>query len=168
MLSVTGDDRLQAAVLALKAADRDLKRTINAATRDVIGPVWVDAVSSRASSTLDRAVVVKGTRLKPGNPPTAVAASSTKRLRGGLLPGDQWAAVEFGSTQDRVKSYRRRNRVGGGSHQVRRHTTRQLPARVPSGRVALPAFAEVAPRAVSLWVQTIVREYSNAVEGRKV
>lgn len=168
MLSVTGDDRLKAAVLALKAADRDLRRTINAATKDVIGPVWTSAVEAEASSTLDRAVVVKGVRLKPGNPPSAVAASSVKRLRGGLLPADQWHAVEFGSDRNRVTTYQRRGRKGA-AHTVRRHTTRQLPARTAGGRVAMPAFKAVAPRAVSLWVQIIVRKYAVAAqEGRRV
>jgi hypothetical protein len=166
LLSVRGDDRLKAAALAVAAANRDLRRKIDAATRTTIGPVWVGEVASRQRTTLDRAVYGKGTRIKPGNPPTAVAASSTKALRGGLVPGDQWRVIEFGANRAKVTTYDRVS-VKGKRHKVTRHTTRQLPPPTRRGRVAYPAFAEVAPRAVALWVQLIVRVYNEAVNGGK-
>lgn len=162
VLSVRGDDRLKAAVLAMKAADRDLKRKINQATVSTIGPVWASEVASRALSAVDQRVLGRGARVKAGNPPTALAASSTRALRGGLVPADSWAAYEFGQSRDRVTTYQRRS-VKGQTHRVSRHTTRQLPARNRSGRVVYAAWQEVAPRTVSLWVQLIVRTYVDAV-----
>lgn len=166
MLSVKADARLQAAVLAMKAGDRTLRADINRATRDTIGPVWTRAVLAHADTDLDRAVIAKGARIKPGNPPAAVAATSARRLRGGLQPSADWQAVEFGGTPSRVRTYTRVS-PKGRRHSVTRHTMRQLPAHRKAGRVALPAFADVAPRAVSLWVQLIVKRYATALEGRR-
>lgn len=164
MLSVLGDDRLKAAVLAMKAADRDLRARINAATRDEIGPEWVHAVNQHAVRSLDRKVIASSARIKAGNPPVAVAATSTRKLRGGLVPAQQWAPIEFGGTFNKVTTYTRRS-PKGRMHKVTRHTARQLPARQRSGRVAFPAFADIAPRAVSLWVSIIVKVYNDAVNG---
>lgn len=162
-VSVEDDDRLKAAVLAVAAANRDLTRDINAATRSVIGPVWEHEVAVRAVTPAQRATLVKGTKIKTGNPPVAQAAQSTKRLRGGLLPADQWWTYELGGNESKVTTYKRQGRRG--QHTVTRHTARQLPPRKRQGRVALPAFASVAPRAVSLWVSLVVKVYNDAVNG---
>jgi hypothetical protein len=163
-LSVKADPRLKAAVLAMRAGDRTLRADINRATKDTIGPVWTRAVLAHASTDLDRAVIAKGARIKPGNPPAAVAATSTRRLRGGLVPAVEWAAYEFGGTPAKVSTYQRTS-PKGRQHKVTRHTARQLPAHTGKGRVALPAFADIAPRAVSLWVQLIVKRYASALDG---
>lgn len=166
MLSVKGDDRLQAAVLALKAAPRDVRRIVSDDTRTVMGPVWVGAVNARASTRTDQVIIAKGARIKGGNPPTAVAATSTRKLRGGLIPAESFGPFEFGSpARDTLTTYDRKNRKTAGQHRVTRHTRRQLPPAARSGRVAYPAFAEIAPRVVALWVQSIVRAYSQALEG---
>lgn len=166
MLSVKGDDRLKAATLALKAAPREVRKIVTDDTRTVMGPVWVGEVNARASTRADTLVIAKGARIKSGNPPTAVAASSTRKLRGGLIPADTWGPIEFGSPgRDKATTYRRKNRKGGGTHSVTRRTRAQLPAAAPAGRVAFPAFAEVAPRVVALWVASIVRAYYTALQG---
>lgn len=168
MLSVKGDDRLKATVLLVKAADTVTRRAINQDTVRVIGPVWVQEVNLRAGARpLDQAVLAKGARVKGGNPPTAVAATSTRKLTGGLIPASGYGPVEFGADdRDKFVTYRRTS-TKGRSHQVRRRTRHQLPRRVPRGRVVYPAFAEVAPRVVSLWVQTVVRGYWQAFDGRR-
>lgn len=66
--------------------------------------------------------------------------------------------------RDAEKTYERKNRRGGGVHKVTRHTQRQLPAATRKGRVVYPAFAEFAPRALSLWAQTTVRLVHEAFE----
>lgn len=165
MISVKGDDRLKAAVLAMKSADRDLKKDINNATRQVMGPVWVQEVNAHAKTNLDRLIIAKGARIKAGNPPVAVAASSTKKLSNGLTPATTWAPFEFGGYYQRVTRYSRKS-PRGKSHKVTRHTSHQLPRRNTAGRVAYQAFAEIAPRAVSLWTQLVVKKYYQSFEGR--
>lgn len=165
MLNVDGTRHTQAAVLAFKAADRDLRRRINTATRASLNPVWRRAVAANARTATDRAVIVKGARIAAGNPPVAIAASSTRPLRGGLIPAAQWPAVELGAARNQRTTYTRRS-PKGRTHTVTRRTRRQLPARDPSGRVALAAFAELGPELVTLWLRVIVRSYYDAAEGK--
>lgn len=166
MLRIGDHRELQAAVLALKAMDRDLDRDIRRDTVATMNPEWKSVVQQNAHTPMDALVIGKGSRIAGGNPPAAVAASSTKRRSGGLVPVEDWAAWEFGANRNRRTTYRRRNRRGPGTHRVTRHTTRQLPARDANGRVAYPSFAQIGPRLVSLWVQTIVRKVHDALEGR--
>ena len=169
MISVRDHDELKAVVLALKAADRDLRSDINRATRETLNPVWRGLVETHATYKRDHAILAKGARIKAGNPPVAVAASSRRKLRGGLIPANQWHAVEFGANRDETRTYQRRS-PKGTVHKVTRHTRRQLPPRYRKGTTVYPAFAEFAPRAVSLWVQLIIRKYNEAAENasRKV
>jgi hypothetical protein len=62
------------------------------------------------------------------------------------------------------KPYQRKNRSSGGTHTVRRRTLLQFGARDRAGRAVYPAFAELAPRAASLWAQIVVRITHEAFE----
>ena len=164
MLSVHDDDALKAVVLAMKAADRDLKRDINKATRDTMNPVWRALTAQHVTRRLDQAVLVKGARIAAGNPPRAVAATSSRKLGGhGQVPTAWWQAVEFGVGADHRTTYDRRSRKGG-RHSVTRNVTANLPQRNRNGRVLYPAFAEIAPRVAALWAQIVVKKYAEASE----
>ena len=155
---------VRAAILTMKRVTRDLRSDINRATREKMNPVWRGLVQVNATYKMDGLVLAKGARIKAGNPPVAMAATSRRRLRGGLVPAEHWHAYEFGSARHRT-TYTRRSK-NGGSHQVTRVTTNQLPRRVPSGRVVFPSMAEIGPRLASLWVQLIVRKVMDASEGK--
>jgi len=157
---------LRAVVLALKAMDKDTRADISKVTRDTLNPIWREAIATHAAgSRMDNLVFGKGARVAAGNPSRAIAASSRRPLRrgaGGFIPDQQGRALEFGADRSSVATYRRRGK--GKAHSVTRHTNRGLPARNRKGRVVYPAFAEVAPRMVSLWTQTIVRRLHEAFE----
>ena len=138
MLSVRYSRALEAAVLALKVMDKNLRNDINRSTKAMLDPVWKQAVASNASTAQDRAVIVKGARVKGGNPPIAVAATSRRPLSGGLVPQDMWPVYEFGGNQNRVTSYESRS-PKGTRYTETRHTTRQIARRNKSGRVAYKA-----------------------------
>lgn len=160
---------LRGAVLALKAVDRPIRNAINRATRQEGNTIWRAEVGSRLSGMprVDQLVLGRGARFVPGNPFTAKAATSTRPLSGGLVPNVRAKGFEFGTdNRERASTYTRRNRDGSGSHKVTRRTTRHLPARAPDGRAIWPAAAKAAPRLASMWVQTIVREIHNAIEGK--
>lgn len=158
-----GSDQLQAAVAGLKGARRDVRNTVNRATRATLSPVWKQEVESRVSRRAD-VRVFKGARIVAGNPPYAVAATSKRALSGGLVPATGWQGLEFGAVDPgRVTTYTRRS-AGGGTHQVTRHTARQLPRRFPKGRVVYPALGDLGPRLASLWVSVIVRVFNDAAE----
>jgi hypothetical protein len=163
VISVRGSRELKAVVIAVKAARQSVRNDINKATRATLGPVWKAEVASRARTQQDRKVLAQGARILAGNPPVLVAAKSTRKLKGGLVPVESWAGVEFGASGDDVTTYTRTS-TKGTSHKVTRHTERQLPPRYRKGRVVYPASAEIAARAAALWVQLVVRVFHEAFE----
>lgn len=165
MIAVGDVREAQAAVLAFKAADRDLRTRINTATRQTMAPVWRSMVDEHAVQPIDKAVLAKGARIATGNPPTAVAASSRRALSGGFTPAEDWPAREFGANRNTTTTYTRRS-PRGTTHQVTRHTKRQLPNRDTSGRVVYASVRKIGPRLASLWVQLIVRTYYDAADGK--
>lgn len=171
MLSVTNHRELQAAALAFKAANRDLRKNINAATRDTMNPVWRSLLEQHAGRTpgVGGRLINTGVRIAAGNPPQAKAAQSKRAIgrQRRLVPATDWPWYEFGTKNpQRVSRYLRRNRKAGGSHQVRRRASTALPSYQRGGRVAYPAFKEIAPRMTSLWVQLVVKTYMDAAEGK--
>lgn len=163
-MSVRGSRELKAAVLAVAQARRDVRNDLNRSTRQVMNEPWRAAVAAHASTDLDRQVIVKGARILAGNPPVAVAATSRRRLKGGLIPVEDWHAVEFGASQGTTSTYPSRSPRGRAFTVHDRHTTRQLPTRSRSGRVAFAAVADIGPRLASLWVQQVVRTFYDAFE----
>jgi hypothetical protein len=168
MLSVRDSRELQASVLALKAADRELRSTISKATVQVGNQIWQPLVTAHATTHLDTRMLAVGARVKGGNPPVAMAANSRRALgrTKRLVPADRWPAFEFGANRESYSRYTRRS-ANGGTHTVARRTMKGLPPRNRKGRVVYPAFARAAPRMVSLWVQTIVKAYNDAAERRR-
>jgi hypothetical protein len=146
--------------------DKDLRKEINKATRDTMGPEWKKLVEQEAFTVGAAAILSPGTRIAAGNPPVAKAASSVRKLSGGARPAELAHLAEFGSgIPGRMsKPYARRNRSSGGTHMVRRRTLLQFGPRVRAGRAVYPAFAEIAPRAASLWAQIVVRITHEAFE----
>lgn len=165
VVSVRSSKEIQAAVLGLRLMDKDLRREINKATREQMNPTWQGLVKLEAQRPADFAILVPGTRIAAGNPPSAKAGTSTRKLSGGGVRADLAHIQEFGVNDREVyRTYDRRNRRTGGSHKVTRRTLRQFPARERKGRVIYPAFAELAPRMSKLWVQLVVRMTHEAFE----
>lgn len=159
--SAASSDTFRAAALALKLLPREVRNETNRITRSEMNPVWRKIVGEKAQTEMDRLVLVKGSRVAPGNPTVLIAASSKRPLSDGLVPDDRdiAAAFEFGPPDRNEKeTYTRK-----GSP-VTRRTKRQLPWRNDKGRVVYAAFAEIGPRLASMWVQTIVRKIMEAHE----
>lgn len=155
----------QAVVLALRLMNKDLRTEIARATREDLNPTWKALVALEAQRHQDYKILTPGTRIAAGIPPAAVAASGNKKLSGGGTPNSLGRAFEFGAVnRNAVRGYDRKNRKTGGTHKVTRHTQRQLPAATRQGRVIYPAFAEFAPRMVTLWVKLVVRKTYDAFE----
>lgn len=160
---------LRAATLALKAVDKGLRKDMNQATRETLNPIWREALAGNASTSIEQALLVKGARVAAGNPPRMIASASKRALnkRSTLVADRHGRAFEFGSKdQEGYKAYTRKNRTGSGTHQVKRRTSRQLPAYKPQGRVIFPAVADTMPRMVSLWASIILRKVYEAFEGK--
>lgn len=159
---------LRAAAIGLKLLPRTLRNDINKNRRAVLNPMWRDAVNAEAVTEVDRLVLAKGARVTPGNPATAMAATSKRPLSGGLVPDnrDQAVAIEFGSPERQATETYTRRSPKGAAHRVTRHTKRQLPMLARKGRVIYAAWRKISPRIVALDTQTIARRIYEAYEGR--
>lgn len=159
MLDVRQSRELQAAILAMKAADRDLRLSIYKATRQELTPLWVPALNRRAATRMQQAVIVKGARIRVSTDGfSLMAATSRRALPGGLVPADEWAGSEFGARSRRAQiATHSRN---GTPYTVEKMINRQYLARVNAGRVAFDAASELGTTAVRVWVRTIVDQYA--------
>lgn len=149
----------RAVALALKATDKGIRKDISQQTRTTLNPIWREEITRRAGiSRMDAAVFGKGARIAAGNPSRAIAASSRRALSDGFIPDRDAAAREFGANREQYTTYDRKG------HPVTRRTKRGLPAPNRRGRVVYPAWANTAPRMVSLWTQIVVRNIHEALE----
>lgn len=169
--SATTDPLLRGAVLALKAVGKPVKAQISKESREKMNPEWREAVATHANgSRFDNVALGKGARVAAGNPARLVAASSKRALRkgtNGFVPNVMGRALEFpGNVQHAKRSEYVRRYKGGKAHDVTRRTLTGYPKPKPGGRVVYPAVAEVMPRFVSLWVQIIVRNIHEALDGK--
>jgi hypothetical protein len=169
--SATALAEVRAVALGYKLIGKDVRRDISKATREILNPVWRAAIAARLAgkSKLDGKIFATGARVAAGNPAKVLAATSRRPLRrgeGGLRPDADWRAYEFGANnREKTSTYKSRSSLGT-PYEVTRHTARGLPERKGSGRVVYPAFADVMPRMVSLWVQLVARKFYKAFEGR--
>jgi hypothetical protein len=164
--SAASSDTFRAVALALKLIDKDVRNDITRTTRSTLSPIWIGAVKSKVGGMpdIDQIVLVRGTRVRPGNPVQLLASTSRKPLSGGLVPDEYSRGFEFGTDRRDKESTYSRTSTRGNTHEVTRRTTRHLPNRVRKGRAVFPAVAETVPRLTSLWVQIVVRKIYEAHE----
>jgi hypothetical protein len=157
MLDVRRSRELQATILTLKQAERSIRLDINKTARRELTPVWRRELNRRARTRLEQRVIAGAARVTASNRGmTFYAATSNRPLRGGLIPADDWPAVEFGANIRRVQ-VSQRSRAG------RRYTrpltiNRQFFAREQNGMIAFDAASTAGTQLVALWVRTVVDE----------
>ena len=163
---------LQAAVLALRKANREVQRDTYARMRATMNPVWQKIVAEAASMAMFDLnnpnaydLLSANARINAGNPPVAQTASSTRKIKGSrLVPAIHWPAFEYG-THGRFAytTYQRRSK-SGKVHTVRRRCSIALPQYDKEGHAIGPAFNLVSPRLTAFFVQSTVRAYMDAIE----
>lgn len=170
--SATSLRELQAVALGFKLVSKEIRKDINATVRDVLNPIWREAINDRASrggDRLDGLVFAKSARVAAGNPARVMAATSKRPLRkgtGGLRPDVDGRGLEFGTDNPEAKTTYTGHTPAGKPYEVTRRTRRHMPSAKRSGRIVYPAFADVMPRMVSLWVSLVARKFYDAFEGR--
>lgn len=156
---------LTAVALGLRIVDKSIRADINKQTREALNPLWRETLGIHAGANkMDQLILVKGARVVAGNPTSVIAGASRRALSGGGVPVELARGREFGapSRLNFVTTFNRKTAYAP----VTRHTKRQVPAAVKRGRVVYPAFAEMAPRMVSLWVQIVARNFHEKFEGK--
>lgn len=158
-VNVRDSRELQAAVLAIASVGRELRSQLRRHTKRVIEPEWRKGLEKRASSRLDRKVLVKTARVQVRDTNVVLRSGAVGKLKDITRP------VEFGGDRNQIKTYSTRS-PKGTRYKVTRHNARQLGWRRKGGRVVWPTAEDLIPRAVALWVQTTVRTFHEALERR--
>lgn len=125
----------------------------------IASTVWNDSTALKYARGRQDRMALAGTRVRS----SARSTTLTGATRSGL--GEKWYAVEFGDGVDSLESYRSRSPRGTG-YTARRHTQRQLPARVRKGRVLYKYGREATRRLLAAYAQTIVRTIHERLDGR--
>ncbi|GAA4178944.1 hypothetical protein [Gryllotalpicola koreensis] len=163
MLSVRGSRELQAVLLALRGAQREVRNDINKTARQKARPMWTEALAAHIENVHDEPMIVRGASVAVGVRQVRLkAAQSRKPLRGGLDPATNWAADEFG-TRNRQKTYTRTS-TRGRRYEVTAWVGRSLPGRQKHGRVAMAAASIVGTKIVGLWVRVVVDTFRAAAQ----
>lgn len=159
---------LRATILAVRALDKTLQKTIRQHTKQVAAQAWMEALRSRAQTKLEHRALVDTAVVAVSNQNVRIRSASKGRpLSGGFSPKLHGHAAEFGADQTTPTTYQRKSRTGGSAHQVTRRATTGLRPRNREGYVFWPTAREMVPRLASLWVQTTVRTIATALEGKQ-
>ncbi len=136
---------LKATVLAMQVAPREIQSSIRKQTRTVGASVWRQELERRPAIEQQTRMLVNTARVTASNNGITLTAATQKRpvLSGGGSPIRLGKAYEFGSKKGRG-----------------------IPTTRRGGYVVYPALAEVAPRLISLWVQTVIKLTHDALEGK--
>lgn len=161
--ALDGPPALRAAVLAMRVADKNIKRDINTRVRDTFNPVWKQIVAqNQGGFSITDSMVQANARIRGGNPPALIAGNSRRTFGRALIPTRDWHLVEYGM-RDHPTKYSRRSK-NGGTHQVKRVIGTGWPARTKQGRILGPATTEILPRITSFFIQSVKRAYIDAWE----
>ncbi|GAB3608591.1 hypothetical protein GCM10027414_07160 [Humibacter ginsengiterrae] len=167
-ISVWDSKELQATVLAIRAANRELRGNIRRFTREEIANDWSHDLAEQATTHIEHRVLVDSARVTVSNQNVTLKSGGVGGRLGGkgsAKPADIVSAVEFGADQGHVATYASRRRKGKAFEVKNRHTHHQFKAPNRKGYVVYPAAAREIPRYASLWVQTCIRTIMDAVDG---
>lgn len=163
-ISVFSSPELQAAILALKGMERSIATQTRRAIKSITQDEWQRAVLGGTTRAAEVRVLGDTARVAVSNQNITLKSATVGRsLAGGYKPSQLARGYEFGSNRDRVATYKAHR--GGKEFTVTRHTTRQFPTIRKSGPV-YGAAAQVIPRFAALFVQTVVRTFYEAIEGK--
>lgn len=149
---------LAAAAALYDRADASVRKAMGAAARGHVGQVRRE-VARHARTRLDRAMT-ESVRVTVSTRGLAVTMGTTGTLRGGsrraggVRKRDLVRQVEFGANRERVRTYTGRSPTGR-RYRVTRHTTRQLPAHTPDGRLLYAAVPTLAPQLMGAYVRAV-------------
>lgn len=165
MLDVLESRELQAVILALRQMDRTLRKAIYKETRTQVTPDWRQELAANATTSLEGRVLANGARADVTESTVRLkAAQSVRKMAGGASPREIGHAVEFGADWRRAEITATSS--AGKTYTYSRVVNKQLRPRRSAGYVVFPAAARLAPRYISLWVQTTVRKLHEAFEGK--
>ncbi len=161
-IDVRSSRELQALILSVRQANKDVQREIRQRTKPMVQAEWRKALAEQAMTRVEHRVLVDSARVTVSNQNVKLKSGQlAKRLSGGGKLHEISKQVEFGAALHDIEYTGRR---GGKRFPVRRTTGRQFRHENRKGWVVYPAAAQIIPRLASLWVQTAVRTFHEALE----
>lgn len=162
-IDVRSSRELQALILSVRQANKDVQRQIRQRTKPILQTEWKKALAEQAMTNVEHRVLVDSARVTVSNQNVKLkSAQLAKRLSGGARINEIFGAVEFGAGQELYVEYTGNRR--GKSFPVKRRVHQQFRHYKRRGYVVYPAAAQIIPRLASLWVQTAVRTFHEALE----
>lgn len=156
---------LRTLLAGMKRLDRDIAKHMRRETKNMVQQEWQRAVAEHADTRLEQLVLASTARVAVSDRNVKLkSAHLSKRLSGGLTPSAHYGPVEFGAAIGQSSVTQRSRR--GRTYSYKRTTGRQFKRPNKSGYVVYPAAKNIIPRLASLWVQTMVRAFHEAAEGR--
>ncbi len=156
------EDGVLQAVAQLKEADDGLQAAMMADAREQLGDAWRQLLNEQIDGRQDADTIVDGSRVIVGSDGFIIyAAESVQPLSGGLIPRENWHAVEFGARTRRV-SVGDRSPATGRAYRANKMINRGLPSRQKYGRVAFRAASLMGRELVRVWVTALVERYRKA------
>lgn len=169
--SVWDSRELQAAILALRAANREIRKEIYKRTRELILPDWRESISaeigSQKNAKLGYALIMNSTRVSVGTQDIRLQAATSSRKAPGtnLTPRADYFLYEYGGTP-RVAQVK--GRRGQTNYRYSRTVNTGLPPKTKYGRGADKAASKMVTRTIALWVASIVQIYNDAGRGKSL
>jgi hypothetical protein len=165
-IDINDSKELQAAVLGLRRAERQIQANVRKYTRELLLPEWQKGLAEHAESRLENRVLVKTGRIKMSNQNVRMSSATVgRKLSGGLNPKTDYFAAEFGANRNEKTTYTATSRKGK-TFKVTRRTRAQLRPRNKTGYVVYPTAKALIPRFARLWVSTVVRTFHEGIEGK--
>lgn len=165
-VSAESSKEVRTLISAMKLMDRDIARETRAYAKKAMDPIVNESLKGHATTRLQVRGIVDTTRVKVSDQNVTVKAGAVKgKFSGGLDARRSIKALEFGGSETKTKTYGTRSKRGK-PYKVTRHTMRQLGPRAKSGNTFYPAVGDMAPRVVSLYIQTLLRTIHESIENR--
>lgn len=151
-IPVTANRELTALVRGLKFIEQEWLKVWTREARTEIAPMWQQELEASRPNRLQRAVLVRTSRVAVTRRAVQLKAGTVGRLSSGSKVGGLARAVEFGQDQNLRTRYVRRDKAtpAPGQHTVTRRTAHPVGPRRPKGNVVWPALERFAPRAVAV------------------
>ncbi|MCA0377874.1 MAG: hypothetical protein LCH36_00335 [Actinobacteria bacterium] len=161
-IDVNSSRELQALILSVRRANREIQGEIRKHTKTMITPEWRKALAEQSLTKVEQIVLVDTARVTVSNQNVTLRAGGlAKKLSGGAKAFEIAPQVEFGTPMKVIKYSGRR---GTKRFPVTRRGNMQFRQVNKRGWVVYPAVAQILPRLAALWVQTAVRTFAEAIE----
>ena len=155
-IDVTSSRELLAMIRLLRYVEREWLSLWTKESRSKIEPLWGQELEASGPNRLQRAVLVRTSRVSVSRRAIQLKAGSVGKLKSGARASTLARGTEFGQDQSlRTKYYRKDKPVPAPArHVVNRRTAHPVGPRNKRGNVVWPALGRFVPKAAAIAADT--------------